>query len=634
MTIKSNFEIGFDEFDEMVRPAPAVVDFDTITEAAMSRRSFLGGGVAFGASAFVMGSTALSVTNAVAADHKQSRLAFEMVKANTLDTVTVPKGYSWQVVASWGDPLWSKAPSLDTSTGGTGESQEMAFGDHNDGMALFRHNGKTILAVNNEYTNYNTLLANREGGIPTTSDDIRKSKAAHGVSVVEVSQTEGKWHIVKDSKYNRRITAETEMSITGPARGHKLMQTAADPKGEVAKGTWNNCGNGQTPWGTYLTCEENFNGYFSSSDKDYKVSPELSRYGVNVKDSGYRWAMADDRFDLVKTPNEPNRFGYIVEIDPTDPNSMPKKRTALGRFKHENAEVTVAANGHVVVYLGDDERGEFLYRFVSEGKYTAGGDHSELLAKGTLFVAKFHENHKGEWLPLTPETTSMTEAEIAIHTRLAASKVGATTMDRPEWVAANPNKVEAYCCLTNNKNRGLKTNAGGDATPPTGPNPRVKNNFGQIVRWKPTNEDHTSNAFDWDLFLLAGNPAVYDDANAGSSNINQDNMFNSPDGLKFDSKGLLWIQTDGNYSNKEGFSGQGNNQMLVADTETGEIRRFLVGPKECEITGSAWSADKKTMFISVQHPGEKGNSNWPDGGNSAPRSSVIAISRDDGSVIG
>ncbi|MCZ2723182.1 PhoX family phosphatase [Marinomonas sp. 15G1-11] len=634
MTIKSNFEIGFDEFDEMVRPAPAVVDFDTITEAAMSRRSFLGGGVAFGASAFVMGSTALSVTNAVAADHKQSRLAFEMVKANTLDTVTVPKGYSWQVVASWGDPLWSKAPSLDTSTGGTGESQEMAFGDHNDGMALFRHNGKTILAVNNEYTNYNTLLANREGGIPTTSDDIRKSKAAHGVSVVEVSQTEGKWHIVKDSKYNRRITAETEMSITGPARGHKLMQTAADPKGEVAKGTWNNCGNGQTPWGTYLTCEENFNGYFSSSDKDYKVSPELSRYGVNVKDSGYRWAMADDRFDLVKTPNEPNRFGYIVEIDPTDPNSMPKKRTALGRFKHENAEVTVAANGHVVVYLGDDERGEFLYRFVSEGKYTVGGDHSELLAKGTLFVAKFHENHKGEWLPLTPETTSMTEAEIAIHTRLAASKVGATTMDRPEWVAANPNKVEAYCCLTNNKNRGLKTNAGGDATPPTGPNPRVKNNFGQIVRWKPTNEDHTSNAFDWDLFLLAGNPAVYDDANAGSSNINQDNMFNSPDGLKFDSKGLLWIQTDGNYSNKEGFAGQGNNQMLVADTETGEIRRFLVGPKECEITGSAWSADKKTMFISVQHPGEKGNSNWPDGGNSAPRSSVIAISRDDGSVIG
>ncbi|MFT2110144.1 PhoX family protein [Marinomonas sp. 2405UD68-3] len=636
MTTKNDLEIGFDEFDELVRPAPAVVDFDEVAEASLSRRSFLGGGVAFGATAFVMGSTTLTATNAIAAHHGHghSRLAFEMVKANALDTITVPEGYSWQVVASWGDPLWSNAPELNTSTGGTGASQEMAFGDHCDGMSFFRHNGKNILVVNNEYTNSKTLLANRADGVPTTADDIRKSKAAHGVSVVEINQQDGKWGIVKDSIYNRRITADTEMEITGPARGHRLMQTSADPKGVVAKGTWNNCGNGQTPWGTYLTCEENFNGYFSASDANYQISPELGRYGVSLKDRGYKWAMADDRFDLVKNPNEPNRFGYIVEIDPTNPNSMPKKRTALGRFKHENAEVAIAANGHVVVYLGDDERGEFLYRFVSEGKYSAGGDHSELLSKGTLFVAKFHENNKGEWLALTPETTGMTESEIAIHTRIAASKVGATTMDRPEWVAANPNKVEAYCCLTNNKNRGVKTNAGGDETPAVGPNPRMKNNFGQIVRWKPINEDHTATEFNWDLFLLAGNPAVYDDAYAGSKNINQDNMFNSPDGLKFDSKGLLWIQTDGNYSNKDDFKGQGNNQMLVADTETGEIRRFLVGPKECEITGATWSSDRKTMFISVQHPGERGNSNWPEGGDSTPRSSVIAISRNDGSVIG
>ncbi len=636
MTTKNDLEIGFDEFDELVRPAPAVVDFDEVAEASLSRRSFLGGGAAFGATAFVMGSTTLSATSAMAAHHghEHSRLAFEMVKANTLDAVTVSEGYQAQVVVSWGDPLWSNAPELDMSTGGTGASQEMAFGDHCDGMSFFSHNDKDILVVNNEYTNSKTLLANREGGVPTTADDIRKSKAAHGVSVVEIEQKEGKWSVVKDSMYNRRITADTEMSITGPARGHKLMQTAADPKGEIAKGTWNNCGNGQTPWGTYLTCEENFNGYFSASDADYKISPELGRYGVNIKDRGYKWAMADDRFDLVKNPNEPNRFGYIVEIDPTNPNSMPKKRTALGRFKHENAEVTIAANGHVIVYLGDDERGEFLYRFVSKGKYTAGGDHSELLSEGTLFVAKFNENNTGEWLALTPETTGMTEAEIAIHTRMAASKVGATTMDRPEWVAANPNKVEAYCCLTNNKNRGVKTNAGGDETPAVGPNPRVKNNFGQIVRWKPMNEDHTAQSFNWDLFVMAGNPAVYDDAYAGSKNINQDNMFNSPDGLKFDSKGLLWIQTDGNYSNKDGFAGQGNNQMLVADTETGEIRRFLVGPKECEITGATWSADRKTMFIGVQHPGERGNSHWPAGGDSLPRSSVVAITRNDGAVIG
>ena len=240
MTTKNTFEIGFDEFDEIVRPAPAVVDFDNIAEASMSRRSFLGGGAAFGATAFVMGSTTLSAANAVAAGHDHSRLAFEMVKANALDTVTVPKGYSWQVVTSWGDPLWSKAPELDKLTGGTGESQEMAFGDHNDGMAFFRHDGKNILAVNNEYTNYNTLLVNREGGVPTTADDIRKSKAAHGVSIVEISQQDGKWSVVKDSMYNRRITADTEMSITGPARGHELLKTAADPKGEIAKGTWNN----------------------------------------------------------------------------------------------------------------------------------------------------------------------------------------------------------------------------------------------------------------------------------------------------------------------------------------------------------------------------------------------------------
>jgi secreted PhoX family phosphatase len=509
----------------------------------------------------------------------------------------------------------------------------LAFGDHNDGMAFFSKDGKQIMAINNEYTDGKTLHANRADGMPETADDVRKNKAAHGVSIVEVAQRGGKWGIVQDSVYNRRITADTEMDITGPARGHKWMQTSEDPKGLVAKGTWNNCGNGQTPWGTYLTCEENFNGYFTANDKNYKMPEAFKRYGLSTE-GRYNWAMGDARFDLIKEPNEPNRFGYVVEIDPLDPTSRPKKRTALGRFKHENAELTIASNGHVVVYLGDDERGEFLYRFVSKHKYLAGGNNRDLLEEGTLFVAKFHDNNRGEWLALTPKTTGMTDAEISIHTRMAASKVGATTMDRPEWVAANPNKVEVFCALTNNKNRGVKPNAGGDATPPSGPNPRVENNFGQIVRWIPANEDHTSSEFKWNLFVLAGNPAVYDDAYAGSQNINQDNMFNSPDGLKFDSKGLLWIQTDGNYSNAKGFQGQGNNQMLVGDPETGEIRRFLVGPKECEITGSAWNAERTTMFISVQHPGEKGHSHWPDGGQSVPRSSVVAIYREDGAVIG
>ncbi|NLQ16653.1 PhoX family phosphatase [Marinomonas sp. M1K-6] len=634
MKIEQMQNLSFDELDELVRPAPEVVEFEEVAHKMVSRRGFLGGGAAVGASAFVMGSTTLAAGNALAASTTtDSRLAFSMVKANALDAVTVPEGYKWEVVVSWGDPLWSNAPAFDSATGGTGASQELAFGDHNDGMALFSKDGKQIMAINHEYTNPKTLHANRADAMPINADDVRKNIAAHGVSVIEVAQRGGKWGVVQDSPYNRRITADTEMDITGPARGHKWMQTSADPKGLVAKGTWNNCGSGQTPWGTYLTCEENFNGYFSASDANYKMSDGFKRYSISSK-GRYDWALADARFDLVKEPNEPNRFGYVVEIDPLDPTSRPKKRTALGRFKHENAEVAIASNGHVVVYLGDDERGEFLYRFVSKHKYLAGGNNRDLLEEGTLYVAKFHDNNRGEWLALTPKTTGMTDAEIAIHTRLAASKVGATTMDRPEWVASHPHKVEVYCALTNNKNRGVKPNEGGDEAPATGANPRVKNNFGQIVRWSPMNEDHTSAEFKWDLFVLAGNPAVFDDANAGSKNINQDNMFNSPDGLAFDSKGLLWIQTDGNYSNEKDFKGQGNNQMLVGDPETGEIRRFLVGPNECEVTGFAWNPGRTTMFISIQHPGEKGNSHWPEGGQSAPRSSVIAISREDGAVIG
>jgi secreted PhoX family phosphatase len=362
---------------------------------------------------------------------------------------------------------------------------------------------------------------------------------------------------------------------------------------------------------------------------------QLKRYGVGNKDRGYAWATADERFDISKHPNEPNRAGYVVEIDPLDPTSTPKKRTALGRFKHENAEVVIAANGKVAVYMGDDERGEFLYRFVSNGTYVEGGDNTDLLEDGKLYVARFSDKQRGEWVELTPAATGLaSRAEVCIYSRLAASAVGATTMDRPEWVAAHPKKAEVYCALTNNKNRGKKPNAGGDATPVGGPNPRAANNYGQIVRWRPDGGDHTAPGFEWDLFVMAGNPTVHSDAYAGSKNVNADNMFNSPDGISFDSNGLLWIQTDGNYSNEKDFAGMGNNQMLVGDTETGEIARFMVGPKQCEITGMARSPDRKTMFVGIQHPGERGDSHFPGGGDTVPRSTIIAITRDDGGVIG
>ena len=626
-------ELSFDEFDEVHHPRPLETDFGRLVERALSRRSFLGGSVAFGAASFVASCGLASLPRSASAS--SDRFGFEAVAANGLDTVTVPPGYRWHVVARWGDPMWSDGAEFDQTTRGTGASQERAFGDNCDGMSLFTHEGRNVLAVNNEYVNLKIIYGGSGSGSPENADDVRKGKAGHGVSVVEIAEKDGAWSIVKDSPWNRRITADTPMEITGPARGHDLLKTAADPEGVRSLGTWNNCGNGRTPWATYLACEENFHGYYSSSDENIEIGPAFKRYGIGPKDRGYAWATADEQFDIARHPNESNRNGYVVEIDPLDPGSTPKKRTALGRFKHENAELVLAANGQVVVYMGDDERGEFLYRFVSDGRYAEGGDNSDLLESGRLFTARFADGGRGEWAELTPEATGMASAaEVAIHTRMAASAVGATTMDRPEWVASNPMKAEVYCCLTNNKNRGKKPNKGGDPTPVGGPNPRAGNLYGQIVRWRPDGGDHLASGFDWDLYVVAGNPAVHSDENAGSSNVTPDNMFNSPDGLAFDSRGRLWIQTDGKYTNKDGFAGQGNNQMLVGDPETGEIRRFMVGPRECEVTGFAWSADRRTLFIGIQHPGEKGDSHFPDGGDTAPRSAVVAIARDDGAAVG
>ncbi|MFK7944529.1 MAG: PhoX family phosphatase [Paracoccaceae bacterium] len=623
-------DISFDEFDEIVSPRPEETDFDRVVEAAVSRRGFLGGVMAFGSFAALGGTMTATEANAAA-----NRFAFDAIGTNGADDITLPPGYKMDVVVRWGDPILPGGVEFDHATRGTADSQAMAFGDNNDGMDVFHHEGRLLLVANNEYTNRNIISVSAVDKVITDEGDIAKGMMAHGVSVMEIDQTDGKWSVVKDSPYNRRITPKSEMALTGPGAGHDLLKTAGDPTGTKSIGTWNHCGNGMTPWGTYLACEENFNGYFSAADPEHKVSPELARYGVSAQDWGYSWAKIDDRFDVSKNPNEPNVAGYVVEIDPKDPTSTPRKLTALGRFKHENAEAVINNDGKVVVYMGDDERGEFIYRYVSDGVYAAGVPTDGLLEEGTLSVAKFNEDGTGQWIELTPESTGMaSKAEICIHTRQAGSAVGATTMDRPEWVAANPNAAEVYCALTNNKNRGIKPNAGGDETTVGGPNPREGNKFGQIVRWRPEGADHTASTFIWDLYVLAGNPTVHSDANAGSANVNADNMFNSPDGLKFDQNGLLWIQTDGNYKNEGDFAGQGNNQMLAGDPVTGEIRRFLVGPKQCEVTGLTWSPDRRTMFVGIQHPGERGDSHWPEGGTSVPRSAIIAVTREDGGLVG
>jgi len=379
-------EMSFDEFDEAVNPPPEAIEFDEIVEAALSRRGFLGGVMSFGAGSFILGTSALTPTDAKAAT---SRLGFAQVAANSMDTVTVPEGYSSQVVLRWGDPMFSDAPEFDPATRGTAASQETAYGDNIDGMALFEIGDKSVLVNNNEYTNLKIINAS---GSPETDDDVLKGMMAHGVSVVEVTKGDGGWQLVKDSPFNRRITPATEMTITGPAAGHDLMKTTADPSGTLTLGTWNNCGNGKTPWGTYLACEENFNGYFSSSDEDVERSDMMKRYGVNTQDWGYGWARVDDRFDISKNPNESNRAGYVVEIDPSDPTSTPRKLTALGRFKHENAEVVVNGDGHIVVYMGDDERGEFMYKFISSGVYSEGGDNSGLLEDGQISSRDLHQH--------------------------------------------------------------------------------------------------------------------------------------------------------------------------------------------------------------------------------------------------
>jgi secreted PhoX family phosphatase len=628
----------------------------------------------------------------------EALLGFTAIATSSDDDVKVPAGYVATAFIPWGEPINDLAPAFKADAANSAAEQEQQVGDNHDGMAFFGFNtggnafgdrsDEGLLVLNHEYINPEYFYAPGSDAanwlLPFSFEKARKAQAAHGVSVVHARRAaDGVISHLKSSPYNRRIHGNTPMTIQGPAAGHALMQTAADPAGTEVLGTLNNCGNGRTPWGTYLTCEENFNGYFGWNGARTPSALE-NRYGLSANGFGYLWHTADPRFDLNATPNEPNRHGWIVEIDPFAPASKPVKRTALGRFKHENAALTVAANGKVVVYMGDDERNEYLYKFVSDGSFDAANPTSaanrRLLETGTLYVAKFEAGATagdkmgtGTWIALVHGQNGLTEAngfmsqaDVLIRARQAADRVGATMMDRPEWVAVNPKKPgEAFLTLTNNNRRGGTTSnnadgstTAGSARPPVDEvNPRANNVWGHIVRWMDGNGDASALSFTWDLFVMAGQPAVTD-ARAPSSNINANNLFNSPDGLAFDSFGRMWIQTDGSYSNTGDFAAMGNNQMLVADPTSKEIRRFLVGPSGCEITGISWTPDRKTMFVNVQHPGEVGNhprapknaggstlgdndiarqptlfSTWPTP-NTRPRSATVVVRRTDGGVIG
>lgn len=596
--------------------------------------------------AMLVGSHALGATVA-----RGKPLGFTGVPVSSADTLVVPPEYEAQVLYRWGDAVGATAgsPAFKTDGSNSWEEQALQAGMHHDGMAFFPIDGNPrhgLLAINHEYTDDGLLHTD---GLKTwNADKVRKSQAAHGVSVIEIIERQGQWRVMPGSRYARRITGNTPMDVSGPVRGHALMKTAADPSGTRVLGTLNNCASGKTPWGTYLTCEENWNGYFSSQEKP---NTDELRYGLRHKGWGYRWHEFDERFDAAKHPNEPHRFGWVVEIDPMDPKQTPVKRTALGRIKHEGATTTLSKDGRAVVYMGDDERFEYIYKFVSRDKVRPGGyaANKTLLDHGTLYVARFDARGYGRWIALehgqnglTAERGFADQGEVLVKTRQAADAVGATKMDRPEWIAVHPHTGEVFVTLTNNSLRGQPGREVDEA------NPRADNIMGHIVRWREGGgaaHDAAAEEFRWMHFALAGDPNAGKPEHRGSI---KGDIYGSPDGLAFDESGLLWIQTDISTSvmNKGPYKSIGNNMMLCADPATGETKRFLTGPAGCEITGIVFTPDRRFMFVNVQHPGETASersdpaaplavSSWPDGpAGGRPRSATVVIRRKDGGIVG
>jgi secreted PhoX family phosphatase len=649
-----------------------------IVDARPDRRSLMRGGLSAAVAAF-LGTTVLGSGPLVRSAAAQSRLlGFKAVPISTADRFIVPPGYRTQVLIPHGQPITGAMPAF--ALGNTGAEQAMQVGAHHDGMHFFPIEGRSpyqgssedgLLVVNHEYVEPRFMHASAAKQVLDSNktvvkdgkrddDEVLKEVNAHGVSVVRIKkQASGQWAVERDAR-NRRITGQTPMELAGPVRGHDLVKTRFSPDGTRTRGTLNNCAHGVSPWNTYLTCEENWAGYFKNTDqKDQKpdLPREQARYGIRNA-SRYGWELAASgadefaRFDAsakgaaatADYRNEPNTFGWVVEINPWDPNSTPVKRTGLGRFAHEAVIFAPPVAGRpVVCYSGDDSAYEYIYKFVSAAPYDAATASGALLDSGTLYVAKFNNDGSGEWLALvlgqnglTPENGFRSQAEILVNARLAADRAGATKMDRPEWGAVDPNTGEIYFSLTNNTGRKLdEVNAA---------NPRAKNDFGHIIRWTEANNDHTSRAFRWSIFVLSGDAGHGQDL-AGKP-LGEDAIHGSPDGLWFDPQGRLWIQSDVSEStlNKGAYAGMGNNQMLAADPKTGEIRRFLVGPVGQEITGVTATPDGRTMFVNVQHPGAettaddfasgKLSSHWPDGGSNYPRSATVVITKDDNGVIG
>ncbi len=666
--------------DEPLSNHSANPTFTEIAEARLGRRGMLMGGLGAAVTGFIGAGTGSAAAQGAAPAAPGLMIGFKPVPVNATDTVVVPEGYSVQVIIPHGTPL-NGQPAARSVIEMTGAEQLAAVGSHHDGMHFFPIEGREpdqgsstdgLLVLNHEYVAPRFMHARAAGmsvgdsRIPLVNDERPADEAlkeinAHGVSVVRIARgTDGRWAVVNDPR-NRRVTGGTPMEIAGPVRGHPLVRTKYSPDGTRVRGTLNNCAHGVTPWNTYMAAEENWAGYFRNTDQqDQKpdLPREHSRYGVPTGQGRYNWDQVSGggdefiRFNVSRTGadatqdyrNEVNAFGWMVEIDPFNPNAMPVKRTSLGRFAHEGVVFAPAREGRpVVAYSGDDSRFEYIYKFVSAQPFARATANGSLLDTGVLYVAKFNADGSGEWLPLVHGQGPLTAAngfadqgDVLVNTRLAADALGATKMDRPEWGAVDPRDGRVYFTLTNNSRR--------TAAQVDGPNPRAENQFGQIIRWREANDDHAATRFAWDLFVIAG--PTTDSRVAGGAALTADSKFACPDGLWFDADGRLWIQTDigEGAQNRGALAPFGNNAMLCANPVTGEIRRFLTGPTGQEITGVITTPDKRTMFVNVQHPGAtttpadfaagRINSRWPHGGEGVPLSATIVITKNDGGVIG
>ncbi|MBH5336071.1 PhoX family protein [Streptomyces pactum] len=590
-------------------------------------------------------------------------LRFTPVAPNTTDAVTIPDGYAQNIVIRWGDPILRGAPAFDPDHQ-TAKAQAGQFGYNNDYMAVLdvpHERDRQLLVVNHEYTDEQLMFAGYDPANPTR-EQVEIGWAAHGLSVV-VAQEErrsGRLTAVLRHRLNRRITATTPFEVTGPAAGSKLLRTSADPTGRRILGTLNNCGGGITPWGTVLSGEENFNQYFANGGAvtDPVTAARLKRYGIGGAASERKWERFDKRFDVAQEPNETNRFGWVVEIDPFDPESTPRKLTALGRFKHEAAEPRLTDDGRPVLYMGDDERFDYFYKFVSakrmkRGNSRAAREHNRtLLDEGTLYVARFTGDSPaaeidgsgklpkdgefdgvGEWIPLASGTTSfvegMTAEEVYVFTRIAADKVGATKMDRPEDVEPSPRTGRVYIALTNNKDRGTAGKAPADEA-----NPRNGNKHGQILELAEHWNDPAADRFSWRLFLVCGDPSDPATYFAGFPK-EKVSPISCPDNITFDAHGNLWISTDGNaLGTHDGLFG-----VATAGERRGEVKQFLTVPKGAETCGPI--VQDRRVLVAVQHPGEvdgasveKPASTWPDGPGKLVRPSVVGVWRRNGDDIG